>query len=176
MSSSLKYIDENDKAYGLAGMAISLLAWDAEEWLESINIDAPADAAMQMSADFYLTLAPKVSAKALWEQASKRFQLTAAMTVANVACRQMTLHHHASLSGEIDSELRSLLADEGAELCGYESDEVSRLYGRALAYCSRLFNHSGVCRLADQLAARILDARTLDAPEIFTILAPLNRM
>ncbi len=176
MSSAIKYADENDKAYGLAGMAISLLAWDAEEWLESINIDAPADAAMQMSADFYLTIAPKVSAKALWEQASKRFQLTAAMTVANVTCRQMSLHHHSSLSGEIDAELRSLLTDEGAELCGYESDEVSRLYGRAVSYCHRLFAHSGVCQLADKLAARIIDSRTLEAPEGFAILAPLNPM
>lgn len=176
MSSTLKYTDENDKAYGLAGMAISLVAWDAEEWLEAINIDAPADSAMQMSADFYLTLAPKVSAKALWEQASKRFQLTTAMTVANVACRQMALQHRSSLGGEIDAELRSLLADEGADLCGYEADEVSRLYGRALAYCSRLFNHSGVCSLVDRLATRLRDARTLDAAEIFTILAPLNRM
>lgn len=172
----IKYADETDKAYGLAGMAISLLAWDAEDWLDAINIDAPADSAMRMSADFYMTLAPRVGAKAVWEQASKRFRLTAAMTVANVACREMALRHRSSLNGEIDSELRSLLADEGENLCGYDPDEVSRLYGQSLSYCLRLFTHPGVCQLADTLASRLRSDRMLDATDVFAILAPLNRM
>lgn len=172
----IKYADETDKAYGLAGMAISLIAWDAEEWLDAINLDAPADSAMEMTSEFYLTLAPRVGAKAVWQQASQRFKLTAAMTVANVACREMALRSHGFLPADADSELRALLADEGAELCGYEPDEVSRLYGQALTYCSRLFGHPGVCKLADQLATRLVENRRLDALEVFALLAPLNRM
>ncbi len=172
----IKYADETDKAYGLAGMAISLIAWDAEEWLNAINLDAPADSAMEMTSEFYLTLAPRVGAKAVWEQASQRFKLTAAMTVANVACREMALRNHESLPDQADSELRSLLADEGADLCGYESDEVSRMYGQALTYCSRLFSHPGVCDLANRLASKIIENRRMDALDVFTLLAPLNRM
>lgn len=172
----IKYADETDKAYGLAGMAISLVAWDAEEWLTAIDIDAPADSALEMTSEFYMTLAPRVGAKAVWEQASKRFRLTAAMTVANVSCREMSLRNHGSLPGDLDSELRELLADEGAYLCGYEPDEVSRLYGQVLNYCSRLFGHPGVRSLAAKLASRIIEARRLDSPEVFALLAPLNRM
>lgn len=176
ITEALKYADETDKSYGLAGMAISLVAWDAEDWLEAIDIDARADEAMHMSAEFYLTMAPRVGAKAVWEQALKRFQLTAAMTVANVACRSMAYRGHASLPGEADSALRAALRDEGAEICCLEQDEVSRVYGKSLAYCGRLFAHPGVKQLAGALADTLRERRSLSAQEIFELLAPLNRM
>ena len=172
----LKYADETDKSFGLAGMAISLMAWDAEEWLEAIDLDANADEAMCMSTEFYLTIAPRVGAKALWEQSLKRFQLTAAMTVANVACRQMVHKGHASMPGDADSALRSALSDEGAHLCSLEDDEVSRVYGKSLAYCGRLFTHPGVKKNAGLLAPQLRSRRPLSAAEVFDVLAPLNRM
>lgn len=175
-SEILKYADETDKAFGLAGMAISLVAWDAEAWLDAIDLDAAPDAAMRMSADFYLTLAPHVGAKAVWEQALTRFRLTAAMTVANVACREMAHAGHARLSAEADAALRRALDDEGAELCGLDPDEVSAVYGKSLAYCQRLFTHPGVSALAGQLAEALAAQRSLDAPSVFAILAPLGRM
>ena len=173
---TLKYADETDKSYGLAGMAISLVAWDAEEWLDAIDLDAKADEAMRMSTEFYLTIAPHVGAKAVWEQALKRFQLTAAMTVANVACRHLAYRGHASMPNDADSALRSLLYDEGADLCSLEQDEVSRVYGRSLTYCDRLFSHPGVRQLAETLAGELRSRRALSASEIFELLAPLNRM
>lgn len=173
---SLKYVDETDKSFGLAGMAISLIAWDAREWLEAIDLDAAPDEAMRMSADFYFTTAPRVGAKAVWEQALTRFRLTAAMTVANVACRHMSHLNHASIPETADSSLRRLLSDEGRELCSLDDDEVSRIYGKALSYCIRLFSHPGVKNLASSLATELREKRELYADEIFHILAPLNGM
>lgn len=172
----LRYADETDKSYGLAGMAISLVAWDAEEWLDAINLDAAADEAMCMSTEFYLTMAPRVGAKALWEQSLRRFRLTAAMTVANVACRQMVRLGHASMPHAADAALRSALGDEGADLCSLELDEVSTVYGKSLAYCGRLFSHPGVRQLAVQLAGELCSRRRMTAAEVFDLLAPLNRM
>lgn len=173
---SLKYVDETDKSFGLAGMAISLLAWDAKEWLDAIDLDAAPDEAVRMSADFYLTTAPRVGAKAVWEQALTRFRLTAAMTVANVACRHISHQDHASIPEKADSALRRLLGDEGHELCSLDDDEVSRIYGKALSYCLRLFSHPGVKNLATSLAGELRAKRELSADEIFHILAPLNGM
>lgn len=173
---SLKYADETDKSYGLAGMAISLMAWNAEQWLESISIDADADEGMRMSADYYLTLAPRVGAKAVWEQSLKRFQIAAAMTVANVACRELSRHRHGSLPAAADSDLRKALTREGAELCALDDDEVSRIYGKSLSYCSRLFTHPGVNSLADRLAEALRQRRTMQSTEVFEILAPLSNM
>lgn len=175
-SESLKYADETDKSFGLAGMAISLMAWDAEEWLEAINLDAAADEALHMSAEFYLCIAPRVGAKAVWEQALKRFRITAAMTVANVACREMAHKGHSTISTSTDTALRKALADEGAALCDLEDDEVSRVYGKSLAYCNRLFAHPAVCQLADRLASTLRQSRTMSAREVWEILAPLARM
>lgn len=173
---ALKYIDETDKSFGLAGMAISLVAWDAQERLDAINIDAEPDSAMQMSADFYLSMAPQVNAKAVWEQALNRFKLTAAMTVANLACRELAHRGHSRLANETDTALRRLLTREGAELCSLDDDEVSGVYGKSLTYCNRLFSHPGVQRLANDLAAKLREKRTLDSSEIFAILAPLSEM
>lgn len=169
----LKYKDETDKAYGLAGMAISLVAWDAEEWLESINIDAEPDEAIQMSQEFYLTLAPRVGAKAVWEQSLKRFQITAAMMVANVTCRQMVNNKYSNLSGEADAELRSALYEEGAELCSLEQDEVSRIYGKSLNYCSQLFSHPEVRQVTKSFVYKLQENRNLTAEKIIDLLSSL---
>lgn len=175
-SDVLKYADETDKSFGLAGMAISLLAWDAEDWLDYIDLDAAPDEAVHMSAEFYLTLAPKVGAKALWEQALKRFQLTAAMIVANTACREMVHLGHSAITPATDSALRKALEDEGSSLCSLEDDEVSQIYGKSQAYCVRLFRHPAVSQLASQLADALRQARRMQSAEIWTLLAPLNRL
>ena len=172
----LKYQDETDKAYGLAGMAISLVAWDAEEWLESINIDAEPDRGIQMSQEFYLSLAPRVGAKAIWEQSLKRFQLTVAMMVANVTCRQIVKNSNSNMSGEINAELRSALVEEGAELCSLEQDEVNRIYGKSLNYCSQLFSHSGVRQVASAFVKYLLERRRISSEEIITQLSSPDRM
>lgn len=172
----LKYADETDKAFGLAGMAISLVAWDAEEWLEKIDLDAAPDEAMHMSAEFYLNIAPRIGAKALWEQSLKRFQLISAMTVANVSCREMVHRGHAMLPSSSDAALRKALASEGASLCDLEDDEVSRVYGKSLAYCTRIFGHPAVSQLAEELASTIRSSRQMSAADIWTILEPINRL
>lgn len=173
---SLKYSNETDRAFGLAGMAISLVAWDAEDWLESINLDAPADEGMRLSDEYYLHLAPGVGAKAIWEQSVKRFQITVAMTVANVICRKFINQNCTSLSNSIETTLCSLLSDEAAETCALEPDEVNRIYRKSINYCTRLFSHPGVIGLTKSLVKKITDHRHLHADEILNTLSPLNHM
>lgn len=175
-SKVLRYTDEKDKSFGLAGMAIGLMAWDAEDWLEGIDLDAVADGAMLMTSEYYLCTAPKVGAKAVWDQSFKRFQVSAAMAVSNVVCRETVQHGRRTLPGTVDSALRKVLSTEGEELCGLEKDEVSQIYTKSLAYCNRLFGHSGVCQLAEQLSTLLQENRTLEASRIWQVLAPLSRM
>lgn len=175
-SESLRYNDETDRAFGLAGMAISLVAWDVEDWLESINLDAPADEGMRLSDEYYLHLAPGVGAKAIWEQSVKRFQITVAMTVANVACRQFSHLGLRTLPKEIDTTLCQILIDEGESLCALETDEVKIIYAKSVNFCTRLFSHPGVKQLSDELAKSLIEKRNLQAIDVLSILAPLNRM
>lgn len=176
MDSTLKYSDITDKAYGLVGMAIALVAWDAEEWLESIDLGAMPEEAMHMSPNYYLCFAPRIGAKAVWEQSLKRFQLISAMTVANVTCREQVYRGHTSISSDTDTSLRNFLINEGASLCDLEKDEVGSIYNKSLGYCRRLFSHPGVCKMAKQFASELKDRRYMEAEDIFAFLAPLSRM
>lgn len=173
---ALRYADETDRCFGLAGMAISLVVWDAEELLRGIDLNAPAEEALQLSPDYYYCLAPKVGAKAAWEAAFRHFQLIAAMTVANVTCRELVRQHHSSINNTVDSAIRDFLNEEGAELCQLEPDEVSRIYGQVLAHCSRIFRHPGVSRLASSLSDIIASEKTLGSDMLLEHLRPLNRM
>lgn len=175
-SESLKYTDEVDKSFGLAGMAISLMAWDAEDMLQRIDLDSEDSDAMLMSDDYYFCTAPRVNAKAVWEQTLKRFQITAAMTIGNLVCRELAHRNHRKISSTTDSALRKVLTAEGAALCNLEDDEVSQVYTKSLAYCNRLFGHPGVCQLAEQLAETIRTNRAIEATQVWTLLAPLNNL
>ena len=50
---TLKYKDEKDRAYGLGGMTVCMLLMDNEGFIDSVNLDAPADCGMVFSPDFY---------------------------------------------------------------------------------------------------------------------------
>lgn len=175
MDSALKYVDMTDKAYGLAGMAVALVAWDAEELLESIDLAAAPEEAMHMTSEFYLCMSPRVGAKAAWEQTLKRFQIVAGLTVANVVCRQM-VHKRLNVSAQMDNELQIFLLEEGKSFYCLDDDEVRRVYGKSLSYCRQLFSHPGVCQVAVHLADEIISRKTLGSAEVFEILAPLSRM
>ena len=52
MDSHLRYTDEKDKSYGLAGMAISMVVLDGEEYLDGLSIDAPTGEGIELSQEF----------------------------------------------------------------------------------------------------------------------------
>lgn len=170
----LRYADRTDKSFGLAGMAISLMVWDAESRLNHIDIDASPEEAMRMSPDFYLS--PVASAKAVWENNLQRFQLSSAMLVANVTCRNFVHQKRRVLPAEVDDLLRHTVIEEGAELCQLESEESISVYSKAFSYCHRLFSHPEVARVATHLSEVISEKGKLSAAEVFEVLAPLNRL
>lgn len=172
--SVLRYADRTDKSFGLAGMAISLVAWDAEETLSHIDLDASPEEALRMTPDFYLS--PVASAKAVWENNLRRFQLASAMLVANVACRNFVHHARRVMPAEIDETMRTIIADEGRALCQLEPEEAMHVYSKAYTYCHRLFGHPEVARLAGVLSSRLIERGCLSAHEVFELLAPLNRL
>ena len=67
---SLHYTDDRDMAYGVAGMTITLVALDGEEYFAGIDLDAPAGEQMLMSHDFGFKGNPRMSAKIVWERRS----------------------------------------------------------------------------------------------------------
>ena len=93
MSVGLKYIDEEDKSYGVAGMAVAIMVFDGENLLSSISLEAPANEAMVFTSDFYFSGNPRLSAKYSWNRLLEHYQLSIGMLIANIMCRNIVLHN-----------------------------------------------------------------------------------
>ena len=72
---TLKYKDEEDRAYGLGGMVVSMYLLDNEKYIDSVSMDADPDEGMQFTADFFHLPNPNLSPKAVWNDSLSRFNL-----------------------------------------------------------------------------------------------------
>ena len=171
---AIKYTDETDKIFGLAGMAISLMVWDADALLGHVYVAARPDYALHLAPE--LDLSPPASFEAMWTHNLRRFEIVSAMLVANVACRHLVNRHVGSLPADVDSALRRFIIEEGESLCQLQEDESLRAYSKAMNYCRRLFTHNAVASMASQFSQLILERRRLSSSEIFQFLEPLARM
>ncbi len=160
-----RYIDDVDRAYGAAGMAISLVIYDGDSLLYSINLDAddPHDI-MEMSPDFFFAGNPVVSAKAAWTQIVNNFSIGVSMLIANLMCRHLVHGGHA------------VPDEDGAGACALEPDEVDRLFNKSYTYLWRLFSHQGVQAVAHDFASALSSRRTLSRLDVLELLQPLRML
>lgn len=54
----LRYINEDEKCYGITGMAIGMVVWNAEDVLASVSLDAPVDEVVEFTNEYYSTAIP----------------------------------------------------------------------------------------------------------------------
>ena len=81
----LKYTDDQDKCYGVTGMAVSLVVWDADDMLARIDIDS--DDNIEFVPEYYFSGNPRLSAKVAWQYILKHYQASMGMMIGNVKCR-----------------------------------------------------------------------------------------
>lgn len=170
---TLSYADERDKTYGVAGMAITLVALDGEQYLAHIDLDGEPGELLEMSHDFGFKGNPRMSAKIVWEQTIKELRLYVSMAIGNVACRRYVLAHHA-LTSDDTSSLRKALRMDATDHCGLDSDEADRLFESCLGYVDRIFRHAAIPDIAHGFAGRLAERRTLSGAEAVEILASLG--
>lgn len=171
----LRYIDDADRAYGAAGMAIGLVISDGDDLLYSINLDAAPGDIMEMSPDFFFAGSPGVSAKTAWTQIVKNFNIGISMLIANVMCRHIVHSGHA-VPEELKRELKTLARDEGAGACALERDEVDRLFDKSYSYLWRVFSHQGVQAVARDFASQLASRRTLSRLDALDMLSSLQML
>ncbi len=169
----LSYNNERDKTYGITGMAITLVVLDGEDFLSHINLDAEADACIEMSHEFGFKGNPRMSAKIIWEQTLRDLRLTASMALGNVTCRRYILDHK-GLSTEDTTSLREALRQDANDHCGLERDETDRLFDSCLNYVDRIFRTRGVADIADAFANELSSRRSMSGQEAAEILAQLG--
>lgn len=175
MNSRLRYTDEKDKSYGLAGMAISIVALDGEEYLSGMSIDAPVGEGVELSQDFYFIGNPRLSAKIAWNELLKHFQLSSGMVISNVMCRNY-VQHRRKLTSELIEALKEYVREEAKENCSLDEDESEALFEKSLRYFDRLFSYSRVHDIAHEFADTIIKQRRMSSREILEQLSQLSML
>ena len=161
---TLTYLNEDDRAYGLAGMAISLAALDAMDRVAGISLDSDGPM-VTFSHQYYFPSSPAISVKANWDNLLHNFYITSAMVLSNVMARSM-VRMHKPVPSELMNEIYSEIALEGKETCSLEEDEIRNIFSRTSSYMRRIFNNPRVTPAIDDFARTISRRRSLSGNEI----------
>lgn len=170
--SPLGYRDEEDRTYGLAGMAIAAASLNAIDRVALVTLDTDGPMVV-FSNEYYYPGSQSASPKATWHRLMENFQITSAMAISNVLSRRMVHERSGDLSDLLDP-LREAIAAEGAEVCELEKDEADRIFHRTLSYSQRIFGNSRLLPYIDEFAGILARRRTLTGREIMEELTLLQ--
>lgn len=173
-TSSLKYSDERDKAYGLVGMAITLVACDGQELLAHISLDGDADNDFEMSHEFFYRGNPRMAAKYMWDSDVRHLNIAARMILGNAVCRAYVLRGRRELSGDQRRAIRDVLREVAAENCALVKEEADSVFDDSFSFVHRLFSHVGVHSIADSFSEELRRRRTMSAAEVVELLGQLG--
>ncbi|MDE6137464.1 MAG: hypothetical protein K2F97_08320 [Muribaculaceae bacterium] len=174
-NSLLKYKDERDKSYGVAGMAIAVVAYDCEDMLASVSMDADPGHAIEFGSEFYFNGNPRLSAKIAWTELLKQFRLATGLLVANAMSRNY-VQHRRRLSFDTEKALREIIHACGAEdETQLDDDEIDAVIERNFEFFNRLFQMQAVHEAAHSLASQLVERRTLTPAEVVDRLASMMR-
>lgn len=161
---TLAYQNEDDRAYGLAGMAVSLAALDAIDRVAGISLDAEGPM-VSFSHQYYFVASPSFSPKAAWDNLLQNFYITAAMALANVFSRSM-VRLGREVPEEVLAAIRAEIDAEGRETCSLEDDEIAALYRKTFDYTHRIFANPRLRPAIRDFAATISRRRRLSGTDI----------
>lgn len=169
---TLIYQNEDDRAYGLAGMAVSLAVLDALDQVASVSLDADGPM-VSFSHEFYFSGSPSFSPKATWNNLVRNFYITSSMVLSNVMARSL-VRMHTDVPADILRQLREAIRLEGSETCALEDDEIETIYNRSSTGMRRIFANPRVHPAIDELARVISRRRSLSGTEIYDELRSLR--
>lgn len=169
----MKYRDELDKSYGVAGMALGLSVLDAEDLFTAVTIDGDGPGCVLFTPEFFFAGNPRLSTRGAWQYILGHYRISVGLAVANALCRRMVLDQE-----RIDQSLRDQLFDvacaDGREYCQLERDEVEPIFDETFSHMMRLFSDSRVRRAMDTLADTLQQRRTLSHIDVSDILHRLD--
>lgn len=156
----IKYRNEIDKAYGVAGMALGLAVFDVSALSQGIDIDASGFECLHFSPDFFFVGNPLMSAKDSWKNTYSHFQVMMGLSIANAMCRKMLLDH-----GTIDRKMRALLLEaacnEGMQACQLEKEEVEPLFNKYFTHLLGVFSNRDIAKAVSEFATIIRQERAI---------------
>lgn len=175
MENRLKYADEADKCYGIAGMAVGLVIWDSESFLSAVSLDACPDKVVEFTPGFYFSGNPRLSAKVAWKQILEHFQVSVGMLLSNVICRSY-MARGVGIDVDLRRKLYKLVEDEARETCSLERDEIERMFDKSYDYLNRVFSHHAVREIVSDFSDNLKARRRMSRAEVVELLSSLNRL
>lgn len=169
---TLAYLNEDDRAYGLAGMAVTLAALDALDNVAHASIDADGPM-VTFSTDYYFGGSPAVSPKAAWDHLLNKFYITSTMVIGNMMSRSL-VRMKRDIPADILSQLRESILAEGRDTCSLDDDEADEIFRRSLSYTRRIFGNPRLHPAVDEFVRVISRRRDLSGMEIRDELHLLN--
>lgn len=163
-SFQLTYLNEDDRAFGLAGMAISLASMDALDKITEIFLDSDGPM-VKFSNEYYFSLSPSVSPKAVWNNLLRNFHLTTTMVMSNVMARSL-IRLGKEAEAAVYEEIRNLVREEGNEICSLEPEEADAVFDKVFRHTHRLFYNPRLHPAVKELAAVISRRRKLTVLEL----------
>jgi hypothetical protein len=171
----MKYRDELDKSYGVAGMALGLSVLDASDLFTGVTLDGNVPGSIMFTPEFYFAGNPRLSARGAWQYILGHYRITVGLAIANALCRRMVLDNE-----RVDQRLRDQLfdvaCDDGRDYCQLERDEVQPIFDEAFENMVRLFADSRVRKAMDTFADTLQQRRTLSHIDVIDIFEQLNLM
>ena len=161
---SLSYSNEDDRAYGLAGMMVALANLRAIDRIAVVSIDAEGPM-VEFSHEYYFSGSPSISPKSTWENLVRNFHLTTSMVVSNILARSLVRLKEEASSEVLDSVYRQVEL-EGKDSCSLEEDEIEQLYHDVLTRSMRIFRNPRIHPAIDEFARVISRKRSLSGREI----------
>lgn len=169
----MKYRSEDDKCYGVAGMAIGLSIFDADDLFTSITLDSEGLDCIEFTPEFYFCGNPRLSPKDAWQCLYSHYTISMGLVIANTMCRKMLLDH-----GTIDRKLRKSLfqaaCDEGKEMCQLEKDEVEPVFDQYFSHLIKVFSNDSIKTAIHQLADELKEHRNFSRIELNDLLHDLS--
>lgn len=163
-SLTLTYLNEDDRAYGLAGMVISLASLHAIDKVAEVSLDADGPM-VEFSYEYYFPGSPTISPKATWDNLVQNFHLTTTMVLSNVLARSV-VRLKEEAPENVMKEIYSEVEREGRDTCALEEDEIENLYNNALMRSRRLFMNPRLHPAIDEFARIISRRRSLSGMEV----------
>lgn len=169
---TLTYLNEDDKAYGLAGMAISLAALDAIDRVAGVSLDADGPM-VTFSHQYYFSGSPSISPKTTWDNLLHNFYITSAMVISNIMARSI-VRLGQDVPADLLETIRCEIAEEGRDTCSLDDDEIDTLYDKTRSYMGRIFRNPRLHPAIDDFARTLSRRRSLTGSEIIDELRSLS--
>ena len=171
----MKYRDELDKSYGVAGMALGLSVFDADDLFTAVTLDGDGPGCIQFTPEFNFAGNPRLSARGAWQYILGHYRITVGLAVANALCRRMVLDNEC-VDDRLRDDLFNAAYEDGRDYCQLERDEVEPIFDEAFDQMVRLFANSQVRKAMDTFADALQQRRTLSHIDVSDILQQLNLM